>query len=51
MQIDFRQIEIKPGQQLFLKDVDWDSFETLLEELGEKRTNRIYYNVGDLEIM
>lgn len=51
MQINIRQIEIKPGQQLFLKDVDWESFEDLLEEFGEKRTNRIYYSAGELEIM
>lgn len=51
MQINIRQIEIKPGQQLFLKDVDWKSFENLLEEFGEKRTNRISYSAGELEIM
>jgi len=51
MQINIRQIEIKPGQQLFLKDVDWKSFEDLLEEFGEKRTNRISYSAGELEIM
>ncbi len=51
MQIDFCQIEIKTGQQLFLKDVDWDSFEDLLEELREKRATRISYYNQELEII
>jgi Uma2 family endonuclease len=51
MQIDIRQIEIKPGQQLFLKDVDWKSFEDLLEEFGEKRATRVSYFDKELEII
>lgn len=51
MQIDFCQIEIKPGQQLFLKDISWKNFENLLEEFGEKRATRISYYERELEII
>ncbi|MBE9204023.1 Uma2 family endonuclease [Synechocystis salina LEGE 06099] len=45
------RISVLPGQTLVLKDVDWDEFEALLEELGEHRGSRIAYYQKQLEIM
>jgi ABC-type branched-subunit amino acid transport system ATPase component len=35
MQIELKQITVPPGNQLLLKDITWQMFETLLTELGE----------------
>jgi len=51
MQLSFNQIVTKPGQNLLLKDINWQRFETLLDELGEKRAARLSYSKGNLEIM
>jgi Uma2 family endonuclease len=51
MQIELRQLEIPPGQRLIVRDVDWDVFECILEELGQTRGSRVHYNDGVLEIM
>jgi len=51
MQLSFNQIVTKPGQNLLLKDINWQMFETLLDELGEKRATRLSYSRGNLEIM
>jgi Uma2 family endonuclease len=51
MQLAFNQIVIKPGQSLLLKDINWQMFETLLEDLGETRAARLSYSKGMLEIM
>jgi Uma2 family endonuclease len=51
MQLSFNQIVTKPGQNLLLKDINWQMFETLLDELGEKRAARLSYSKGNLEIM
>ncbi|WLT38788.1 hypothetical protein NON20_03170 [Synechocystis sp. B12] len=45
------RISVLPGQTLVLRDVDWDEFEALLEELGEHRSSRIAYYGQQLEIM
>lgn len=45
------RISVLPGQTLVLRDVDWDEFEALLEELGEHRNSRIAYYGQQLEIM
>jgi Uma2 family endonuclease len=44
------QIEVMPGQQLLLRQVDWDQFEAILVDLGEHRGSRIAYYRGTLEI-
>jgi Uma2 family endonuclease len=44
------QIETLAGQSTVLHDVDWNQFETILEDLGEKRRSRIAYLKGVLEI-
>jgi len=45
------QIETLPGQSTVLHDIDWHQFETILEDLGERRTTRIAYLDGVLEIL
>ncbi|MBW4573763.1 MAG: Uma2 family endonuclease [Aphanothece sp. CMT-3BRIN-NPC111] len=38
-------------QRVLLKNISWQTFETLLEEMGEKRGSRLTYDNGILEIM
>ncbi|NEO99019.1 MAG: Uma2 family endonuclease [Symploca sp. SIO2E9] len=51
MLVNLKQIFIPPGNILQLKDVNWQLFESILEELGESRVTRLTYNKGLLEIM
>jgi len=51
MLLELRQLKIQPGQQLLVEDVNWQQFETILAELGERRASRISYSNGLLEIM
>ena len=51
MLIKFKQLDVQPGQRILLKDVSWQQFEDILEELGEKRAARVAYDKGILEIM
>jgi Uma2 family endonuclease len=44
------QIEIPEGQSTILHDIDWPQFESILDDLGEKRRTRIAYLDGVLEI-
>jgi len=38
-------------QRVLLRSVGWQTFETLLGDLEETRSARLFYNQGDLEIM
>ena len=51
MQLELKQITVPPGNQLLLRDITWQMFETLLTELGESRASRLSYSKGTLEIM
>jgi Uma2 family endonuclease len=51
MLLELRRLDIPPGQKVFLHDVSWDEFETILEEFGEHRSSRIAYDNGTVEIM
>ncbi len=51
MLLELKRFYIPPGQRVLLKDVSWQEFEAILEELGEKRAAKIAYNRGTLEIM
>ncbi|OUL26729.1 Uma2 family endonuclease [Nostoc sp. 106C] len=51
MLLELKQIIVKPGQQMLLKDVSWQQLENILEEMGEHRAARISYSHGWLEIM
>jgi len=44
------QIETLQGQTTVLHDVDWQQFEAILEDIGEKRASRIAYFDGVLEV-
>jgi len=49
--IPIRAIELTPGSLISVQNVSWQDFETLLTELPEKRSTRIAYYRGTLEIM
>jgi Uma2 family endonuclease len=51
MLLELQQIIVNPGQQMLLKDISWQQLENILEEMGERRTARISYSDGWLEIM
>jgi Uma2 family endonuclease len=51
MLLELRQLSIQPGQQLLVEDVNWQQFESILAELGERRASRISYSNRRLEIM
>ena len=51
MLLELRQLKIQPGQQLLVEDVNWQQFESILAELGERRASRLAYSNGRLEIM
>ncbi|NEO98043.1 MAG: Uma2 family endonuclease [Symploca sp. SIO2E9] len=51
MQLELSQLIVPPGHQLLLKNVDWQMFEKILEDLGETRASRVSYSKGLLEIM
>jgi len=44
------QIETLAGQSTILHDIDWEQFESILQDLGDKRRSRIAYLNGVLEI-
>ena len=44
------QIETLAGQSTVLHDINWQQFESILQDLGEKRRSRIAYLNGVLEI-
>ncbi|WP_297083508.1 Uma2 family endonuclease [Thermoleptolyngbya sp. C42_A2020_037] len=45
------QLELAPGSMATLRNVTWQEFESILEELGEQRAARVAYSGGNLEIM
>ena len=49
--LQLRQIRVLAGQRVVLEDVDWQEFEAILEELGDRRNTRLAYSKGTLEIM
>ena len=49
--IPIRAIELTPGSMISIHNLSWQDFEQLLAELGEKRSTRIAYYRGTLEIM
>lgn len=48
---ELQQLSVLPGERLVLKGLNWQDFEQILAELGEKRAARIAYSNGSLEIM
>ena len=51
MLLNIKRIDVPPGQRVLLRDVTWQEFETILDEMGEHRAARIAYDRGVLEIM
>ena len=49
--IPIRAIELTPGSMISIHNVSWQDFEQILSELGEKRSTRVAYYRGTLEIM
>ena len=49
--LQLRQIKVPEGQTIEIEEVSWSEFETILEDLGEKRNTRIAYSNGVLSIM
>ena len=49
--IPIQHIQVPPGQRVLLQDVSWEEFEAILEELGDRRSTRVAYYDGILEIM
>jgi Uma2 family endonuclease len=51
VQIPIRRIQVPPGQRVLLQEVSWEEFEAILQELGDRRSARVAYYDGLLEIM
>lgn len=51
MLLKLKQINVPSGQHVLITDLNWQEFEAVLENLGEKRSSRIAYDRGTLEIM
>ncbi|MGI0493458.1 Uma2 family endonuclease [Alkalinema pantanalense CENA528] len=49
--VELSRIQVLPGERLLLRDIDWTEFETILLDLGDRRTSRIAYYQGLLEVM
>jgi Uma2 family endonuclease len=45
------RLHLEPGERVTLQPVSWQRFEAILSELGERRSSRIAYANGILEIM
>jgi Uma2 family endonuclease len=48
--LQLHQISVPAGNRIVIKDVGWQEFEAILEELGESRATRLAYSEGTLEI-
>lgn len=51
MQLQLNQLDVKPGQRVLLRNINWNEFEQILDELGNSRASRLAYYKGILEIM
>ncbi|MBD2563353.1 MULTISPECIES: Uma2 family endonuclease [Nostoc] len=45
------QMRLAPGSKVNIQDISWEEFESILQELGEKRSLRVAYSKSTLEIM
>jgi Uma2 family endonuclease len=51
MLLELKRLEVPPGQKLLLREVTWQEFESIMDELGEHRGTRLAYENGTLELM
>lgn len=49
--IPIQTIQLTPGSHITIPNLSWEDFEQILIDLGEKRSSRITYYKGTLEIM
>lgn len=49
--LELKQLNVPPGQRVILKNISWQEFEAILEELGDHRAARLAYDDGTMEIM
>ncbi len=49
--IPIQAIELSPGSHISIHNLSWQDFETILDNLGEKRNTRVAYYQGILDIM
>lgn len=49
--IPLHAIELTPGSAITIHNLTWQDFEQILTELGEKRSTRVAYYKGILELM
>ena len=45
------QLQLRPGSVVAIPGIDWQEFEEILQALGEKRSTRLAYSQGTLEIV
>lgn len=51
MQLQLNQLDVQPGQRVLLRNITWDEFDEILNELGDDRAARLAYYKGSLEII
>lgn len=49
--VPIQTIQLTPGSQITIPNLSWEDFEQILIDLGEKRSSRVTYYKGTLEIM
>ncbi|BAZ00246.1 hypothetical protein NIES37_42350 [Tolypothrix tenuis PCC 7101] len=49
--VPIQAIKLTPGSQIMISNLSWQDFEQILTDLGEKRSSRVTYYRGILEIM
>ena len=49
--IPINALQLAPGSTVSIHNLSWQDFESLLSDLGEKRSTRVAYYQGTLEIM
>jgi Uma2 family endonuclease len=45
------KMHLEPGSVVTIPDITWQEFESILQELGQKRKSRVVYSHNTLEIM
>jgi len=51
MLLALKQLTVTPGDRLLLTSLTWQDYETILDELGDRRSIRLSYSQGTLEAM
>ena len=51
VKIPIPNIKLNPGSEITISGLNWQEFEEILIDLGNRRNSRIAYYQGQLEIM